>query len=159
MQQRVHVIHLTMTGARIAAGAIDLFHNHRGLGQTKARSPIFFGDKGGHPTLARQCLDKCIGVSAIPINVAMIFCGKLCAQRTNAIPNVVKAFHIAPCNISYIRNLAQEFQRAIRNVTFRARVRDLTPKRGECGRDRDGPQHSLTCAYAQPPAWHQLTPV
>lgn len=88
--QSVHIIHLTVTGTRVAACAVDLFHDHRGFGQAKARSAIIFGDERGHPPFFRQRIDKCLGIAAFSIDFAMVLIRKLRTERANAASDVLK---------------------------------------------------------------------
>ena len=56
-QQRAHVVHLAVAGAGVAAGAVDLLHDHRGLGQARGpsrRTPAGSARPASRPSSARR---------------------------------------------------------------------------------------------------------
>ena len=56
-QQRAHVVHLAVAGAGVAAGAVDLLHDHRRLGEAQARSrrtPAGSARRASRPWSARR---------------------------------------------------------------------------------------------------------
>ena len=76
-QQRAHVVHLAVAGARIAAAAVDLFHDHRGLGQAQPGAAVFGGNQRGQPARAGERGDKLLWVGAGCIDLAVVFIGEL----------------------------------------------------------------------------------
>jgi hypothetical protein len=87
-QQRAHVVHLAMTGARIAAAAVDLFHDHRGLDQAQPRAAVFLRNERGHPAGTRQGIDEGFRVGAGGINLAEVFVGILGAQGAYRVADI-----------------------------------------------------------------------
>lgn len=63
-QQGVHIVHLTMAGAGVSAGSIDLFHDHRRFHEPQPRAAVGFRDQRRHPAGARQRLDKRLGIAS-----------------------------------------------------------------------------------------------
>ena len=56
-QQRAHVVHLAVAGAGVAAAAVDLLHDHRGLGQARGpsrRTPAGSARPASRPWSARR---------------------------------------------------------------------------------------------------------
>ena len=89
MDQRIHVVHLTVTGTGISASPVDLLHDHRSFHEAKTGAAIVFRDEGRHPARFRQGRDKLFGIGAFLIDPAMIRVGKSFAERTDGIANIL----------------------------------------------------------------------
>src|SRR6185295_1164213 len=89
---RAHVVHLAMAGAGITPGAIDLFHDHRGLGQPQAGASVLLRNHRGEPAGLRQRIDECFRVAALLVHLAVVLVGKAGAQRAHAFAHVLVFF-------------------------------------------------------------------
>src|SRR5256885_14091323 len=69
-QQRAHVVHLAVAGARVAAAAVDLFHDHAGLGQAQARAAVLLRDQRGQPAGLGQRVHEGLGIGALLVDLA-----------------------------------------------------------------------------------------
>ena len=90
-QQRAHVVHLAVAGPRVATRAVDLLHDHRGLGQAQARTPVLLRDQRSHPPGFGQRIDKGLRVGAPAVDLAVVGVGELGAQRTHGVADVLVA--------------------------------------------------------------------
>ena len=88
--QRVHIVHLAVAGAGIAAGAVDLFHDHARRRQRQAGAAIFLGDQGRHPAGLGQRGDECLGIGAVMVDFPVIFVRKLGTDGTDAFADVIE---------------------------------------------------------------------
>ena len=67
-QQRPHVVHLAVAGARVAAGEIDFFHDHRGFGEAQTRASVFQRNQRRQPASLGQRVDKRFRVGALVVH-------------------------------------------------------------------------------------------
>ena len=85
-QQRTHDVDLAVAGARIAATAVDLFHDHAGLDQ--ARAAVLLRDQRSQPTRAGQRIDEGCGVAAFSVDLAVIGIREFGAERAHGVANI-----------------------------------------------------------------------
>ncbi|MPN28638.1 hypothetical protein SDC9_176081 [bioreactor metagenome] len=88
-QQRAHVVHLAVTGARVAATAVDLLHDDAGLGQAQAAATVLLRNQRGQPAGLGQRVHKGLGIDALLVDLAEILVGKLRTQRADGIADLV----------------------------------------------------------------------
>jgi hypothetical protein len=88
-QQRAHVVHLAVAGAGIAAAAVDLFHDHRGLGEAEARAAVLLRDQRRQPAGLGQRIDEGLGVAALLVDLAEVLGRKLGAEVAHRIADVL----------------------------------------------------------------------
>ena len=100
-QQRAHIVHLAVAMAGIAAGAVDLLHHHRRLGQPEARAAIFLGDHGGQPAGLGQRVDELDGIGRGLIMRAVIFRRKFRAERAQRLAHLLVAVGLGDHALSF----------------------------------------------------------
>ena len=83
--QRVHIVHLAVTGAGIAARTVDLLHDDRGLGQAEARTAVGLRDQRRHPAGLGQRVHKFFRITARLIDLAVILGWEFGAERANGV--------------------------------------------------------------------------
>ena len=66
-----------MASAGIAAAAIDLFHDHRGLGQAETGAAIVLRNQRGQPAGLRERIDELLRVRALRVDLSVVLGGKL----------------------------------------------------------------------------------
>ena len=64
--------------------AVDLLHDHRGLGQAQARAAVLLRDQRGQPAGLGERVDERLGVGALRVDLAVVLVGKL--RRTARAP-------------------------------------------------------------------------
>ena len=105
-QQGAHVVHLAVAGAGIAAAAVDLFHDDRGLGQAQARAAVFLRDQRRQPAGLGEGAHEGVGVAAFFIDLAEVFGGELGAQVADGFADVLVGVgglrHGVGCNIGVV---------------------------------------------------------
>ena len=94
-QQRAHRVHLRVAGGAVAARRLDLFHDRRGGIHGQAAAAIFLGDERGEKSGLGQRRDEFLRVSALAVERAPIFAGKIRAERTHGLADrrEVRGFH------------------------------------------------------------------
>ena len=83
--QRVHVVHLAMTSARVAARPVDLLHDDGSLGEAQSRTAIAFRDQSRHPPCLGQRVDELFRITPSLVDLAVIFVWKFSAKCTDCI--------------------------------------------------------------------------
>ncbi len=71
--------------------AVDLLHDHRGLGQAQPRAAILLRDQRRHPAGLGQRFDEGLGIAALLVDLAMIFGRKLGTERADRTADLVEA--------------------------------------------------------------------
>ena len=77
-----------MAGAAVAAAAVDLFHDHRGLGHRQAGTTVLLGNQRRHPAGLGQRVDEFLGVAAHFVDLAEVLVGKLRTQVAHGVADV-----------------------------------------------------------------------
>src|SRR5262245_51867303 len=78
---------MAMTG--IAAGAIDLLHDDRRLGETEPRAAILLRAHRGEPAGLGQRVDELDGIGRVRIVLAVILGGKLGTERAQRLAHLL----------------------------------------------------------------------
>src|SRR6185436_3292575 len=80
--------HLAVAAAGVAAGAGDLLHDHRRLGERQARAAVLLGDEGRHPARLGERVDEFLRVSALLVDILPISGIEFAAQRRHRFAQV-----------------------------------------------------------------------
>ncbi|CAM2153002.1 hypothetical protein PT2222_20033 [Paraburkholderia tropica] len=134
-QQRAHVVHLAVARARVAAAAVDLFHDHRRFGEAESRAAVLLRNQRGEPARLRERVDEGFGIAARFVDLAVIFVRKLAAQIADGFANVLELIgrgvvHVVDLGESRWKEGAcgaRCFRRARRAPTWSARRRGPAP--------------------------------
>src|SRR5262249_24382959 len=89
-QDCAHGVHLSVTCSAVSTGSVYLLQNCGSGAKIESAAAIFFGDQRGEITRFRQSRDEFGRVSAVAIQRAPVFSGKLGAQRAYTVPNIGK---------------------------------------------------------------------
>ena len=84
-QQGVHVVHLAVAAAGVAARARDFFHDHRRLGERQPGAAVFLGDQRRHPAGLGQRLDEGLGIGALLVDLLPVRRVELGAQLAHRV--------------------------------------------------------------------------
>src|SRR5262249_5905280 len=89
-QDRPHGVHLRVTGSAISTGSVHPLKNGGSSTELDPTTAVFFGNQRGKVTRFRQRGDEFGRITAVAIQRAPVFSGKLGAKRAHTIPNVGK---------------------------------------------------------------------
>src|SRR5690349_19131018 len=80
-KERAHRVHLGVTGGAVAAAGLDLLHDRGRRGHGQPAAAVLFGNERGEEPGFGQRRDELFRISALAIEAAPIFAGKIRAQR------------------------------------------------------------------------------
>ncbi|MPN06424.1 hypothetical protein SDC9_153680 [bioreactor metagenome] len=81
-----------MAGAGVAAAAVDLFHHHRGFGQTQAGAAVFLRNHHRQPAGPGQRVDTRLGVGTGVVYLAKILIGEAFEEIAQCLAQLGMAF-------------------------------------------------------------------
>ena len=148
-QQRAHDVHLRVAGARVGAGAVDLFENHGRFSQAEAAAAVFGGNQRRQPARRRERFDKlfrdrrslprfsasiCCRTDAHSSRIAWRYSMIVCARGLMSFIGDGKGSG----HVGYCVQIADLFDQPVRAVTApkygSTRVREISlPARGDAG--------------------------
>ena len=91
-QDDTHDVHLGVASRGVAAGPVDLFENHAGLGDGHAAAAVLLGNEGGEPAELGELPDKRLGVGALLVEGAPVGAVVLLADVADGEADVVEGF-------------------------------------------------------------------
>ena len=89
--ERAHDVHLRVADAGVAAAAVDLLQDDRGLGDGGAAAAVGFRDEGGEEAGRGHGRDELDGVGAVGVELPPVGVGKAAAEPAHAAPQVGEA--------------------------------------------------------------------
>jgi hypothetical protein len=88
--QRAHDVHLRVARAGLGARPIDLFEDHRGLGDAQPAATVLGRNQRREPSGVAQRLDEGLGILRALFDAAPILIAERGAQLTNGAAEVLK---------------------------------------------------------------------
>ena len=91
-QQGVHDVHLGVGAGPVAAGGLNLLHDHRRFGKRQARAAIFSRDQRGEEARFGQRGNEFVRIGAAAVLLAPVFARKTGAQLAYRLADFGKVF-------------------------------------------------------------------
>src|ERR1700679_840166 len=121
LEQGAHGVHLRVTGAAVAAAAMDLLQNRRGGAESQPRPAVLFRDENRQIALARQPRDELGRIGALAIQLPPVRARKRSAEFSDTLADLREPFirisHAAKRKLAFlIKNAARRILQTCADV-------------------------------------------